>query len=122
VSAVVALDDDEQLLDALKDLIEGELGRRCLTLTSFHDLARRRAEVLACELAIIDINLGPEQPSGLDAYGWLNAERFAGRIVFLTGHARVHPLVARACVLGGASVLQKPIDLEELRALLPVPR
>jgi FixJ family two-component response regulator len=117
---VVLLDDDEDLLAALSDLIRALGGRRCLTLRSVSDLAKQREAALGCELAILDINLGPGEPSGLDAYGWLLAERFAGRVVFLTGHAQKHPLVERAGAFGGARVLRKPLDVVELRSLLDV--
>jgi hypothetical protein len=48
----------------------------------------------------------------------LRARGFRGRIVFLTGHARSYPAVQRACSLDHARVLQKPVDVAELRALV----
>src|SRR5579862_5380074 len=58
-----------------------------------------REEALGSRLAILDVNLGPGCPSGLDAHSWLAAEHFSGRIVFLTGHAQSYPLVERAGAL-----------------------
>jgi FixJ family two-component response regulator len=120
-AGVLLLDDDDDLREALSDLVPLLTGQRCLALASLAELIARRDEALGCTLAILDINLGPGQPSGLDAYAWLIDERFGGRIAFLTGHARSHPLVARAATLGGARVYQKPIDLQELRELLGAP-
>ncbi len=115
---VLLLDDDQDLLDSLEDLIGIIDGRRCLGLRSLAELMAHRERALTCDLAIVDINLGPGQPSGLDAYAWLRAEHFAGRIVFLTGHAQGHPMVQRACTLEGAQAFRKPLHLDHLRALL----
>ncbi len=93
-------------------------GRACLGFASFAELVESREAVLACELAVLDVNLGAGQPSGLDAYEWLKREGFAGRVVFLTGHAPSHPLVQRAHRLGDARVFAKPITSEELRSLI----
>jgi len=118
---VLLLDDDDDLLDALSDLIRLLSGCETLRLRSFGELVAQRDAVLGCERAVIDINLGPSQPSVLDAYAWLKEQHFAGSIVFLTGHARSHPLVARAAALEGVTVHQKPIGLDEVRQMLAAP-
>jgi len=119
--AVLLLDDDDDLLDAVSDLVRLISGAECLRLRSFDELKAQREAALGCDRAIIDINLGPSQPSGLDAYHWLEQQQYGGTIAFLTGHARSHPLVARAAALEGVTVHQKPIDVEELREMLGVP-
>jgi FixJ family two-component response regulator len=63
------------------------------------------------------VNLGAGKPSGLDVLRWLQLRHFAGRIVFMTGHAGQFPLVAEARATG-VDVLSKPITLDELRAVL----
>jgi len=115
---VLLLDDDHDLLATLGELITLLTGRQCVTARSFDELVARRDEALACRDAILDINLGRGKPSGLDAYAWLKEQRYTGRIFFLTGHARSHPLVARARSLEGAEVLQKPIETDELARML----
>src|SRR5262249_42879785 len=112
------LDDDEDVRETLGEVIAQLSGRPCLTLANLGALQREQDAALRCDLAILDINLGPGQPSGVDAFEWLKAQRFTGRIVFLTGHAEGHPLVQRAHELGSVSVLKKPIDLPELRAVV----
>jgi FixJ family two-component response regulator len=69
-------------------------------------------------LAILDINLGEGQPSGLDAYHWLRESGFEGKIVFLTGHARSHPLVSQARQAGKVVILEKPTTMERLLSML----
>jgi len=115
---VIVLDDDDDLLTTMSELVQLVTGRPCVAAHSLAELEARRDEVLACDDAILDINLGPKQPSGLDAYTWLKQQRFGGRIVFLTGHARSHPLVARAARLDGVFVYQKPIDTDDLLRIL----
>src|SRR6185503_13366800 len=90
----------------------------CLFAGSLDDVIQLGDRALDCELAILDINLGPDRPSGVEAYEWLVAHGFHGRVVFLTGHARTHPAVERAFRLRAASVYQKPISLELLHSLV----
>jgi DNA-binding response OmpR family regulator len=103
------LDDDADLLEILAELLQ-ERGCRCLLARSFDELKALGPDVLSADVAVLDINLGSGQPSGIDAYDWLVSQSFAGRLLFLTGHAHAHPLVARAERLRRATVLDKPLD------------
>ena len=96
------LDDDTDLLEILAELLQ-ERGCRCLLARSLDELKAFGPEALAADVAVLDINLGAGQPSGIDAYDWLLSQNFAGRLLFLTGHAHAHPLVARAERLNRAS-------------------
>jgi FixJ family two-component response regulator len=116
---VFVLDDDPDVREGLSELISAVTGRPCLPLASLSELSSAKEVALGCALAIVDVNLGVEQPSGLDAYGWLLAEQFQGRVVFLTGHGLHHPMVQRARTFHDVAVLQKPIDVDTLRGLLP---
>jgi FixJ family two-component response regulator len=73
--------------------------------------------VLLGTLAILDVNLGPDAPSGIDAFRWLKERAFPGEIIFLTGHARSHPLVKACYELPNVQVLEKPIEPKVLRVL-----
>ena len=87
------------LTDAGFEVIEAKNGKEAI------DAAQNDPD-----LVVLDINLGSGQPSGIDAYDWLMSEHFGGRLLFLTGHAHAHPLVARAEQLRRAQVLDKPLD------------
>jgi FixJ family two-component response regulator len=115
---IVVLDDDEDLRLSLADAIRLFAGLDCVALGSYADLLSQSDDVLGCALAILDVNLGAGMPSGLDAYQWLCDHDYRGQIVFLTGHAWSHPLVAAAGGLRGARVVQKPMSVDALRALL----
>jgi len=120
-SDVLLLDDDDDLLDSVAELIELAASRRVLKARSVAELTAHESEALACGLAILDINLGPDVPSGLDALDWLCAHNFAGRAVFLTGHAPGFPLVEEARKKANVQVLSKPISADKLLSLLEAP-
>jgi DNA-binding NtrC family response regulator len=115
---VLLLDDDPDLLDVLGSVIGEVCHRPCLAAESYEDMVRLGDRALSCDVAILDVNLGPGQPSGIDAYEWLQGQGFRGRIAFLTGHAQTHPAVERACQVQAATVYQKPISIRTLRSIL----
>jgi DNA-binding NtrC family response regulator len=117
-TSVLVVDDDADLREVLGGSIE-LLGHGCVTAASLAELMEKREEAVRCKLAILDINLHADAPSGLDVHRWLEHEGFTGTILFLTGHARTHPLVIAACE-SGARVVEKPIGLKELRGLIDV--
>jgi DNA-binding NtrC family response regulator len=115
VRAVVALllDDDSDLLEVMADVLSA-YGWLAVTARSVADLRALGAHALATDVAVLDINLGPSRPSGIDAYEWLVAQGYHGRILFLTGHGRSHPLVERAQHLRRATVIDKPTSADVL--------
>jgi FixJ family two-component response regulator len=116
--SVLILDDDADLRDVLAELFTGVLGIDCVGAASMDELLKLRDRVLSCKLAMLDINLGPQSPSGFQAYSWLRSQGFAGRIVFLTGHAATHADVQEARRTGEARVFQKPVPWETLAGLV----
>ena len=106
------------MIDALKDALELMTGWKCLAVRSYDELVQHQAEALGCKVAVLDINLGEGRPSGIEAYRWLKSHAFSGKVFFLTGHARSHPLVVEADRIGAAQVIQKPVDLETFLALI----
>jgi FixJ family two-component response regulator len=118
MATVMVLDDDGDLLATIADVLRMVYFSNCLPLRSYAEMVTQSKAVLACDLAILDINLGPDQPSGLEAYRWLKANHFRGRVMFITGHAELHPLVAEAQRIGGTPLLRKPFVVDELGAAL----
>lgn len=116
--AVLFVEDDDDLRDTMQDILEKLGVPRVVTAGSLQEVEDRRNEALACQLAILDINLGTNQPSGVKVYEWLEREGFAGRIVFLTGHASDDPRVREAASLAGTQIATKPLSVAELRALI----
>jgi FixJ family two-component response regulator len=115
---VLYVEDNDDLRELVVELVTVVLKRRCVGVGSYEELAALGAEALRCSVAILDINLGPDQRSGIDAYGWLRDQGYKGRIVFLTGHASTHPLVVEAQRIGDAEIFSKPIEPERLRAIV----
>ena len=108
---VLFVDDDADLLEMIGLLFK--------QFKVPHVLARSLAAVqeLGDQLrgvttAILDVNLGPKQPSGVAVAKWLRERNSGVRIHFLTGHAEDHPLVIEASHNG--EVLAKPIDTRKL--------
>jgi ActR/RegA family two-component response regulator len=115
---LVVLDDDDDLLDAVAELVEATTERKVWKARSVAELMTLGSRALACELAILDVNLGANAPSGLDALSWLNECNFKGRACFLTGHAASHQLVQDAHISPNVPVFSKPISGDDLLALL----
>jgi FixJ family two-component response regulator len=116
--SVLIVDDDEDLRVTLADVMSELCHVDCVALPDVAAMIRDGDRALSCSLAILDVNLGVGQPSGLDAQEWLTKHGFHGRIVLLTGHARTHPLVRKALESGTAQVLQKPTSIKVLQHLL----
>jgi FixJ family two-component response regulator len=116
---ILFLEDDDDLRENLADAFATFLDEDALTVRSHEELVDLDREIiLACRLAVLDINLGPDAASGVDSYRWLRAHEFVAPIIFLTGHARAHPLVTEAQRMGDASVLEKPLTIERLHAAM----
>jgi FixJ family two-component response regulator len=115
---VLFVEDSGDLREMFAELVGFVLERRCVGVGSYDELVALGAQALGCGVAILDINLGPNRPSGIDAYAWLRENGYTGRIVFLTGHAGNHPLVVMAQRLGDAEIFSKPIEPDRLRSVI----
>ena len=115
------VEDNNDLRELFVELVPFLLERRCVGVGSYDDLVAMGEDALACGVAILDINLGPNRPSGIDAYAWLRGKGYTGRIVFLTGHASNHPLVVEAKRIGDAEIFSKPIEPDRLRFVVEGP-
>jgi FixJ family two-component response regulator len=115
---VFILDDDESLRNMLATYLE--LSGRCAvcTMETVRELQLHSPDLPRLFAAILDINLGAGKPTGIDAYRWLRSQGFAGRIIFLTGHASSHPSVQEAYVIGDAEVLEKPTGMFQLESII----
>ena len=110
---IVFLDDSEDLRELMPVLLESALGVECMCFGSLKDFENHSEEVLRAKVAILDINLGPNAPDGVDAFNWLMAKKFQGKILFFTGHARTNPQVALA-EKSGVEILEKPLRPDKL--------
>ena len=115
---VLYVEDDEDLREAVVELVTAVLQRRCVGVGSYQDLEALGDGVLSCSVAILDISLGANRKSGIDAYAWLRKHGYTGRVVFLTGHANMHPLVVEAHRVGEAEIFCKPVDPDLIRSIV----
>ncbi|NVB84636.1 MAG: response regulator [Kofleriaceae bacterium] len=116
--AVMILDDDDDLRETLAEMFQLMCGVETLLAPDVEGMVAIGNEVLRSAIAFIDVNLGPGQPSGLDAYHWLVEHEYHGRVVFLTGHARLQTQVEQAVIEGIAEVVQKPANAKVLCELV----
>lgn len=118
MDAVLFVDDDEDLREVMRDILKAVGVQHIVTAASLREVQDLRDEAVGCELAIIDINLGPGEPNGVSLYEWLEHEGFRGGVVFLTGHAANDPRVQEAATFAGSAVASKPLSVAELRDLI----
>lgn len=116
--SVFVLEDHVDARKAIALVLREVMSVKPVEAGSFREMTEQKPQVLRCSLAVLDVNLGSDQESGIDAYRWLRQNGFRGEIVFLTGHASNHPLVRQAHALGEVKVLSKPITLEQLILLV----
>jgi FixJ family two-component response regulator len=117
MTQMVFLDDNDELRQVMAELFHSYMGLECLGFKSLSALQQNWVEIQNCRLAVLDIELGPREPSGIDAFYWLRENGFSGEIFFLTGHGRSHPLVAQAVQAGGR-IWEKPISVKQIIAVL----
>jgi DNA-binding NtrC family response regulator len=114
---IVFLDDSEDLRALMPVLIASTLKEECRCFASVMEFENHAEEVLRARVAILDINLGPNVPDGVDAFHWLMEHGFQGKVLFFTGHARTNPLVALA-ERNGVAILEKPLHPDKLISVL----
>ncbi len=115
---LLIVDDDDDLRQALGELVEVSCARRVLGVGSLEELEALGARALACGLVIVDVNLGAGKPGGLEVVEWLRRHGYRGKVVFLTGHGRSTPEVDQVHRAGGIPVLSKPLAVDALMAIV----
>jgi DNA-binding response OmpR family regulator len=116
VSRVLVVEDDPDLREVIASLIE-ESGSECLACSAFSEVEHEASGALTSHLAILDVNLGPDEPTGVEVSRWLRDRGYRGSIVFLTGHASTDPRVIEAARVPGTTVLTKPVGAVTLLEL-----
>jgi CheY-like chemotaxis protein len=113
------LDDDGDLRDVMRELLS-VLGHDVLCVGSLREMQALGARLFACDVVLLDINLGASEPSGLDAFRWLRDHGFLGRIAFLTGHGRslAEALANLDEETRATPMYEKPVGLDVLMQLL----
>src|SRR5215469_12323433 len=60
---VLIVDDDEILREMLAEVLRIEGIQKCISADTLGSVQEQQKEALACGLAILDINLGPGEPT-----------------------------------------------------------
>jgi DNA-binding NtrC family response regulator len=115
---VLFVDDSSDLCQVIELMCESLPEVECMCVTSMSEVLERAAQVLQTRLAILDVNLGPGEPSGVDIYHWLRGRNYDGKIVFLSGHVRTDSQVEEAARISGVDFFQKPLAFDQIEALI----
>jgi DNA-binding NtrC family response regulator len=115
---VLFVDDSSDLCQIIEVMSQSLPGVECICVASMSAVLERAAEVLRTDLAILDVNLGPGEPSGVEIYRWLNGQNYRGKIVFLSGHARTDPRAEEAARISGVDFFEKPLGFGRIEALI----
>lgn len=114
MSAKVLLVDDSPDFVEVMSILLSRVGVPSVSARSFAEVEAQRDLLDDVTLAILDVNLGPGEPSGVEVSAWLRANHIHCRIVFLTGHAADHPLVRAASQLEDGNIMVKPVESRRL--------
>ena len=118
MKTVLFVDDSRDILEVVEAMCQSLPEVECVCVASMSAVQERAAHVLRTSLAILDVNLGPGEPSGVEIYRWLKGKNYRGKIVFLSGHARTDPQVKEAARISGVDFYQKPLAFEQIEALI----
>lgn len=118
MKTIFFLDDSEDFLEIAKMFVENSGDYRAITSKSYKESLLLEREILASNVAFLDINLGLHEPSGVQVFRWLREKGYNHPIYFLTGHAKNSAEVQAAQAEGNVSVLTKPFSPEKLLHLI----
>ena len=121
VESALIVDDDEDLRETVSDVFKLAGVKRRVLAASLAEVVQSADAALASGLAVLDVNLGEGQPTGVEVSRWLRERGFDGAIVFLTGHAAADPRVAAAAAVPNTRIMAKPISFGELMLLVRPP-
>ncbi len=116
--SILLVDDSALLLELTRYFVESVCHRQAILAHSLREVQLQSDQALASDRAILDINLGRSEPSGLDIYHWLRSAGYTKPIYFLTGHASHADLASQGEVISDAKVLKKPLPADELIQLI----
>lgn len=118
MKSVFFLDDNLEFLQVMRVFAEASCNCKPILASNFDEMIQNADAILKCEVAFLDINLGPNMPSGIQAYRWMRSQGYKKPVYFLTGHAVDSSEAREALEFDEAHVLRKPIPARELIDLI----
>lgn len=115
---ILFLDDDESLCFLMKEVFKEEPTVEVTTVNSYAALLEQQPVIADFDIIFLDVNLGPGQPTGLDAFAWLKTQSYNKKVVFFTGHAQAYPLVRQAVKTPNVYVLEKPASVAQIEEFI----
>ena len=110
-SKILIVDDDPDVLDSMKDVVELEMGDCLVSVASNTEQAKLLAQQIKPDVALLDIKLG--QDSGLDLISELKSINSDIECVMMTAY-RDNKYTVAAVRSGASDYLYKPVKPHEL--------
>lgn len=115
---VLLLDDDSDMCELMKETFHSFHIKDITICRSYQDIVSLEKKILTYDVIFLDVNLGLEKKTGVDAFNWITELGYKGRIVFFTGHARFYPLLINALNLPHVGLLEKPATISMIKRAL----
>jgi CheY-like chemotaxis protein len=113
-ASVLFVDDSEDIRLLISYSLMSLGLKRCVLAGSLDQVQQLSDEALKTNIALLDINLGPNLPTGQDVYKWLIGNNYQGRIAFLTGYSIDDNMLDGRIDTTKTPVLTKPVPLKTL--------
>ena len=117
MDCVLLLEDDDDLREVLHQAFLMSGVHVVQPFRQVQELVSLGRAALECGCAVLDVNLGPDVATGLDAYDWLRRAGYKGRVIFLTGHASSYPRLRQVSEHPGTFLVEKPTSIPSLLTL-----
>ncbi len=102
----------------MRELYEDSNEVEIVTISSYEQFVENEPRIHEFDVIFLDVNLGSEEYSGLDAYAWLQKHNYEKKVVFFTGHAQAYPEVRVAVKMPNVFVLEKPATLAQIENMI----
>ena len=119
IKRVLIVDDDVDLCALFKIMVNSLGDAECQSASSLNDVIRLLgARSAPYDLVVLDMNLGPGKPNGIDVLHWIKSNRPCRKIVFMTGHAGSYLAMSDIAHLQDIPILSKPVPSDKLVHLI----
>ena len=119
MKSVLILDDDIDLSEILELTIKHLGVTLCKVIHSYKEILElNKVELTRFDICLLDVNLGPGQPNGLEVYKHLKQVNYPGEIYFFTGHGKSDSRLQVLTNFSLTHILEKPVSIETLNNII----
>lgn len=115
---ILLLEDNIELCKLLKRMFTGFGVTEVSVFHSYSEVTSLAKEELVFDIAVLDVNLGLGEKTGIDAFDWLIENDFKGKVIFLTGHASSYGMLPKLTDRPNVFLLDKPSEIAKIRSYI----